>query len=84
MPCMQGASPVPWRPSWRASTAPKGSLEGTFLKVRREGIVGEEVVHLALGISEEGLKEVLTFFPASFRESAKVWKEVLSDLKERG
>ena len=46
--------------------------------------MGEEVVYLALGISEEGLKEVLTFFPASFRESAKVWKEVLSDLKERG
>jgi len=45
--------------------------------------VGEEVVYLALGISEEGLKEVLTFFPASFRESAEVWKEVLSDLKER-
>jgi len=84
MPCMQGVSPVPWRPSWRASTVPKGSLEGTFLKVRREGIVGEEVVYLVLGISEEGLKEVLTFFPASFRESAEVWKEVLADLKERG
>jgi transposase-like protein len=120
-----GTSPVPWRPSWRASTAPKGSLpsprrlwrrpklsgrgkskiipwenarafsqgpkwypiiyvDGTFLKVRREGIVGEEVVYLVLGISEEGMKEVLTFFPASFRESAEVWKEVLADLKERG
>jgi len=56
----------------------------TFFKARREGIVGEEVVYLVLGISEEGLKEVLTFFPASFRESAEVWKEVLSDLKERG
>jgi len=40
-------------------------VDGTFLKVRREGIVGEEVVYLALGINEEGLKEVLTFFPAS-------------------
>ena len=27
---------------------------------------------------------MLTFFPASFRESAEVWKEVLADLKERG
>jgi putative transposase len=59
-------------------------VDGTFLKVRREGIVGEEVVYLALGISEDGTKEVLTFFPASFRESAEVWKEVLADLKERG
>jgi len=46
--------------------------------------VGEEVVYLALGISEEGLKKVLTFFPASFGESAEVWKEILADLKERG
>jgi transposase-like protein len=59
-------------------------VDGTFLKVRREGIVGEEVVYLVLGISEEGLKEVLTFFPASSGESAEVWKEVLADLKERG
>ena len=27
---------------------------------------------------------MLTFFPASFRESAEVWKEVSADLKERG
>jgi hypothetical protein len=38
--------------------------------------------HLPQG--EEGLKEVLTFFPASFRESAEVWKEVLSGLKGEG
>jgi len=37
-----------------------------------------------LGISEDGLKEVLLFFPVSSRESAEVWKEVLADLKERG
>jgi len=79
---------IPWENSQAFSQGPKWYpiiyVDGTFLKVRREGIVGEEVVYLALGISEEGLKEVLTFFPASFRESAEVWKEVLSDLKERG
>jgi len=59
-------------------------VDGTFPKVRREGMVGEEVIYLALGVNEKEKKEVRTFFPVSSRESTEVWKEVLTDLKERG
>ncbi|MDI6868764.1 MAG: transposase, partial [Coprothermobacterota bacterium] len=80
---------IPWENALAFSQGPKWYpiiyVDGTFLKVRREGKVREgEVVYLALGISEDGTKEVLTFFPASSGESAEVWKEVLWDLKERG
>jgi len=59
-------------------------VDGAFPKVRREGMVGEEVIYLALGVNEKEKKEVRTFFPVSSRESTEVWKEVLTDLKERG
>lgn len=59
-------------------------LDGVVLKVRRD-TVGSEVVYLALGIDEEGYREVLGFWIlGSEGESALSWKEVLVELKARG
>jgi len=59
-------------------------LDGSVLKIRRDVVEGE-VVYIALGIDEEGYKEVIGFWiPGSDGESASLWKEFLYHLKERG
>lgn len=59
-------------------------IDGTVLKIRRDKVEGE-VVYIALGIDEEGYKEVIGFWvPGSDGESSKLWKEFLYMLKERG
>jgi putative transposase len=58
-------------------------LDGTFLKIRRDTVEGE-VVYLALGIDEDGKKELLSFFLGGEGESSTLYEELLSSLKERG
>jgi transposase-like protein len=59
-------------------------LDGTYIKIRRDVVEGE-VVYIALGIDEEGYKEVIGFWiPGSDGESARLWKQFLYQLKERG
>lgn len=58
-------------------------LDGTFLKIRRDVVEGE-VIYLALGIDEEGKKEILSFIIEGEGESAFIYEELLKDLKERG
>jgi len=59
-------------------------LDGVVLKIRRDSVAGE-VVYIALGIGEDGYKEVLGFWIVGAEgESAVVWKDILADLKERG
>lgn len=59
-------------------------LDGAVIKIRRDSVAGE-VVYIALGIGEDGYKEVLGFwFMGAEGESALVWKEILAELKERG
>jgi putative transposase len=57
-------------------------LDATYIAVKRE-TVSKEAVYLAVGIREDGSKEVLAYTIAP-TESAFVWKELLLDLKERG
>lgn len=56
--------------------------DATFLPVRRD-TVRKEAVHVIIGITEEGYKEVLSFaiYPI---ESASNYREMLQDLKSRG
>lgn len=59
-------------------------LDGVVLKIRRDSVAGE-VVYIALGIGEDGYKEVLGFWIIGAEgESALVWKDILAELKERG
>ncbi len=59
-------------------------LDGVVIKIRRDSVAGE-VVYIALGIGEDGYKEVLGFWIVGAEgESALVWKDILAELKERG
>lgn len=54
----------------------------TFLPVRR-GTVSKEALHIIIGMTEEGYKEILDFeiYP---QESAENYKDMLRNLKSRG
>lgn len=57
-------------------------LDATFIALKRD-TVAKEAVYIAVGIREDGSKEVLAYAIAP-TESAAVWKEVLEDIKHRG
>ena len=57
-------------------------LDATYIPVRRE-TVSKEAVYLAVGIREDGSKEVLSYTIAP-TESAYNWQELLLEIKERG
>ena len=56
-------------------------LDTTCISLKRDTI-SKKVVYIAVGIREDGSKEVLAC-KVAFTESAFVCKEVLLDLKER-
>ena len=57
-------------------------LDGTYMSLRRD-TVAKECVHIALGVDMEGRKEIIAYSIAP-EESLYIWKELLSDIKERG
>ena len=57
-------------------------LDATYIAIRRD-TVSKEAVYIAVGIREDGSKEVLAYTIAP-TESAHNWKELLLDIKERG
>lgn len=57
-------------------------LDATYLPLRRDS-VAKEAIHLAIGIQENGHKEVLGYQIAP-TESSEIWFDLLSDLKSRG
>ncbi|MFA5066677.1 MAG: IS256 family transposase [Candidatus Izemoplasmatales bacterium] len=57
-------------------------LDATYVPLRRD-TVRKEAVHIALGITMEGVKEMLGYAVAP-NESSTIWKELLLDLHSRG
>jgi len=57
-------------------------LDGMYIKLRRD-TVDNEVIYVAMGISEDGYREILGYYIGG-RESASGWSEVLADLYSRG
>jgi transposase-like protein len=57
-------------------------LDATYIAVKRD-TVSKEAVHIAIGIREDGTKEVLAYTTAP-TESAHMWKALLEDIKQRG
>ena len=57
-------------------------LDACFLNLRRD-TVEKEALYVALGLDEEGRKEILGFWIHP-RESSSLWGEILEELKERG
>ena len=59
-------------------------IDGVVIKIRRQ-VVDGEVVYIALGIDDDGHKEVLGFWlGGSEGESSDIWKEILYELNQRG
>lgn len=57
-------------------------LDGFYVKLKRS-TVSSEVVYLAMGIDEEGHRQILGFYIGG-QESANGWRDVLKDLYKRG
>jgi putative transposase len=53
------------------------------VKIREEGVVRNKAVYVALGITRDGVKEVLGFWIQQ-TEGASFWLRVMSELKGRG
>jgi transposase-like protein len=58
-------------------------LDGIVVKVHQDKQVLKKTIHIALGINQEGRKEVLGLWLAE-NEGAKFWLSVLTELKNRG
>jgi putative transposase len=58
-------------------------LDALMVKIRAEGRVENRAIHVAMGISLEGQKEVLGLWTTA-HEGAKFWLQVLTELKNRG
>lgn len=56
--------------------------DATCMSLRRD-TVAKEAVHIAVGITVEGTKEILGYMIAP-TESAEIWRELLTNLKQRG
>jgi putative transposase len=58
-------------------------LDALVVKMRNEGTVQNRAVHLAIGLTREGQKQVLGMWVET-NEGAKFWMRVLSELQARG
>lgn len=58
-------------------------MDGIRFKVRDDGSVKNKVVYICLGVTVEGLQEVLGLWTAE-NEGAAFWVSVLNDIKARG
>jgi putative transposase len=58
-------------------------LDARYEKVRQDGVIRSQAVQIAIGIDEEGRRQILAVELAN-RESQSSWKDVLLELKSRG
>jgi transposase-like protein len=58
-------------------------IDATHFSVRYNGVVVKKAAYVVLGINDQGFKEVLSIHIGE-NEGAKVWANILNDLKNRG
>ena len=58
-------------------------MDGISIKIRHNGKIINKTIYLVIGLTQEGLKQVLGMWIAP-TESASFWLSVLTDLKARG
>jgi putative transposase len=58
-------------------------LDARYEKVRDDGVIVSQAVQIAIGINEEGRRQILAVELAN-RESGTSWKDFLLELKRRG
>jgi putative transposase len=72
-----------WQSRPLESMYPVVYLDALMVKMRHEGRVENRAVYVAIGLNEEGQKEVLGLW-SSANEGAKFWLAVMTELKHRG
>lgn len=58
-------------------------LDATMYPIKRD-TVEKEAIYVAIGITREGYREILGYWIPGGAESAYNWREILSEMKERG
>ena len=58
-------------------------MDGISIKIRHDGKIINKTIYLVIGLTQEGMKQVLGMWIAN-TESASFWMNVLTDLKARG
>jgi putative transposase len=58
-------------------------LDALVVKVKQDGRIANRSIYLAVGVNQQGRKEVLGFWAAE-NERAKFWPSVVTELKNRG
>src|ERR1700680_5098975 len=58
-------------------------LDALFVKMRHEGRVENRAVFVGIGVTQEGIKEVLGLW-TSATEGAKFWLQILTEIRNRG
>jgi putative transposase len=58
-------------------------LDARYEKVRPDGVIRSQAVQIAIGINNEGRRQILAVELAN-RESQTSWQDVLLELKSRG
>jgi len=72
-----------WQSRPLESMYPVVYLDALMVKMRHEGRVENRAVYVAIGINEDGVKDVLGLW-SSTNEGAKFWLAVMTELKNRG
>lgn len=72
-----------WRSRPLAEVYPIVYLDGIFFKVRSEGKIVTKCGYTILGITQDGMKELLGIWLGE-SEGAKFWLQVMNELKNRG
>ncbi len=72
-----------WRSRPLDSLYPVVWLDALMVKMREQGVVQTRAVHVAVGLTREGIKQVLGLWVET-QEGAKFWMRVLSELQQRG
>ena len=72
-----------WRSRPLEAVYPIVYFDALRVKVREEGMVQNKAVHLAIGVTVLGQKQILGLWTAS-QEGAKFWLRVMNELKSRG
>ena len=72
-----------WRSRPLEAVYPIVYFDALRVKVREEGVVQNQAVHLAIGVTALGRKEILGMWTAA-QEGAKFWLGVMNELKARG
>ena len=74
---------VAWQGRPLEAVYPLVFFDALRVKIRDEGLVRNKAVHIALGVREDGTKDILGLWLEQ-NEGAKFWLRVMNELKNRG